>query len=224
MAHRELPMIYLARHGETAWSLTGQHTGLTDLPLTKLGEGNAQRLRGRLSGQTFARVFTSPLRRARRTCELAGFGSVAEIEPDLIEWDYGEYEGRRSVEIHAERPGWQLFRDGCPGGESPQQVAARADSVVDLVRTVPGNVLLFSSGHFLRMLAARWVGIDTYAARTLMLSTASLSVLGYEHSLDQPAIRLWNDTDDLLASNGQDKDANSLLLTEVHDESYTTAA
>ena len=215
MAHRELPMIYLARHGETAWSLTGQHTGLTDLPLTKLGESNAQRLRGRLSGLTFARVFTSPLRRARRTCELAGFASVAEIEPDLVEWNYGEYEGRRSVEIHGARPGWQLFRDGCPGGESPQQVAARADSVVDLVRTVPGNVLLFSSGHFLRMLAARWVGIDTYAARTLMLSTASLSVLGFEHSLDQPVIRLWNDTDYLLQSNGQDKDANSLLVTEV---------
>ena len=215
MAHQELPMIYLARHGETAWSITGQHTGLTDLPLTRLGERNAQGLRGRLSGLRFVRVFTSPLRRARRTCELAGFGSVAEIEPDLVEWNYGEYEGRRTVEIHAEAPGWQLFRDGCPGGESPQQVAARADSVVDLLRTVPGNVLLFSSGHFLRMLAARWVGIETYTARTLMLNTASLSVLGYEHSLNQPAIRLWNDTDYLLQSNGQAKDANSLLLSEV---------
>ncbi len=215
MAHIELPMIYLARHGETAWSLTGQHTGLTDLPLTELGERNARRLRDRLSGLMFARVFTSPLRRAKRTCELAGFGSMAEIDPNLIEWDYGEYEGLRSVEIHAKNPDWQLFRDGCPGGESPQQVAARADRVVDLVRSVSGNVLLFSSGHFLRMLAARWVGIETFSARSLMLSTASLSVLGYEHSLEQPAIRLWNDTNHLLPSREQDRDTNSLLLTEV---------
>ena len=179
MAHPELPMIYLARHGETAWSLTGQHTGRTDLPLTQSGERNAQRLRDRLSGLTFAKVFTSPLQRARRTCELAGFGSLAENVPDLVEWDYGDYEGRRSVEIHAERPDWQLFRDGCPGGESPQQVAARADSVVDLVRTVPGNVLLFSSGHFLRMLAVRWSRVEPIVnARPFMLDTASLSALG----------------------------------------------
>ena len=215
MAHKELPMIYLARHGETAWSLTGQHTGLTDLPLTQAGERNAQRLRGRLSGLMFARVFTSPLRRAKRTCELAGVGSMAEIDPNLVEWDYGEYEGLRRVEIHAKNPDWQLFRDGCPGGESPQQVAARADRVVDLVRSVSGNVLLFSSGHFLRMLAARWVGIETFSARSLMLSTASLSVLGYEHGLEQPAIRLWNDTDHLLPAREQDTDTNSLLLTEV---------
>jgi probable phosphoglycerate mutase len=140
---------------------------------------------------------------------------MAEIDPNLVEWDYGEYEGLRTVEIHAKNPDWQLFRDGCPGGESPQQVAARADRVVDLVRSVSGNVLLFSSGHFLRMLAARWVGIDTYAARYLMLSTASLSALGYEHSLEQPAIRLWNDTDYLLPSREQDTDTNSSLLTEV---------
>src|SRR6266404_6376579 len=125
MGHIELPMIYLARHGETAWSLTGQHTGLTDLPLTQSGERNAQGLRGRLSGLMFARVFTSPLRRAKRTCELAGFGSRAELVPDLVEWDYGDYEGLRSVEIRAEHPDWQLFRDRCPGGESPKQVAAR---------------------------------------------------------------------------------------------------
>jgi probable phosphoglycerate mutase len=208
-------MIYLARHGETAWSITGQHTGLTDLPLTEMGERNARRLRDGLRGLKFAKVYTSPLRRARRTCELAGFRYMAELVPDLVEWDYGEYEGLRSVEIHAERPGWQLFRDGCPGGESPQQVAARADRVVDLVRAVSGNVLLFSSGHFLRMLAARWAGIDTFGARTLMLSTASLSALGYEHSLEQPAIRLWNDTHHLLTANEQDTYANSLLLTEV---------
>jgi probable phosphoglycerate mutase len=151
-----------------------------------------------LSGKVFDRVFTSPLRRARRTCELAGFGSVAEIDPNLLEWDYGEYEGRRSVEIHAERPDWQLFRDGCPGGESPQQVAERADRVVDRLRAVSGNVLIFSSGHFLRMLAGRWIGMEPYEAKSLMLSTASLSVLGYEHNLEQPAIQLWNDTSHLL--------------------------
>jgi broad specificity phosphatase PhoE len=215
MAHKELPMIYMARHGETAWSLTGQHTGLTNLPLTQAGERNAQRLRGRLSGLKFDRVFTSPLSRAMRTCELAGFGSVAQIDPDLVEWNYGEYEGRRSVEIHAERPDWQLFRDGAPGGESPQQVAERADRVVERLRAVSGNVLVFSSGHFLRMLAGCWIGIEPYDAKSLMLSTASLSVLGYEHSLEQPAIQLWNDTNHLLPSNEQQINANSLELTEV---------
>ncbi|HKE56830.1 MAG TPA: histidine phosphatase family protein [Pyrinomonadaceae bacterium] len=204
MAHKELPMIYLARHGETAWSLTGQHTGRTDLPLTESGERNALRLRDRLSGLRFAKVFTSPLQRARRTCELAGFGSVAEIVQDLVEWDYGDYEGRRSVEIHAERPDWQLFRDGCPGGESPQEVAARADSVVDLVRTVSENVLLFSSGHFLRMLAVRWSRVEPVVnAKAFMLDTASLSALGYEKNLAQPVLRLWNDTHHLLNSREQ---------------------
>jgi broad specificity phosphatase PhoE len=211
---KELPVVYLARHGETAWSLTGQHTGLTDLPLTAVGENNARKLRSALSGLTFARVFSSPLRRAWRTCELAGFRARAAILHDLVEWDYGEYEGRRTGDIHAERPDWQLFRDGCPGGESPAQVAARADRVVDLVRSVSGNVLLFSSGHFLRMLAARWADIDTFGARSLMLSTASLSVLGYEHST-APAIRLWNSTHHLLAENERDTSAESLQLTEV---------
>src|SRR6266478_2803376 len=168
----ELPIIYLARHGETPWSLTGQHTGLTDLPLIERGESNARRLRERLSHLRFAKVFTSPLQRARRTCELAGFGSVAEIDRDLVEWNYGEYEGRRTVEIHAERPGWQLFRDGCPGGESPQQVAARADRVVNRVRAVSGDVLLFSSGHFLRMLAIRWLGLEPIYAGYFALNTA----------------------------------------------------
>src|SRR4030095_8001382 len=198
MDRAELPMIYLARHGETAWSLTGQHTGLTDLQLTPMGESNARKLGDALKSVTFARVFSSPLRRAWRTCELAGFRSTVEINYDLVEWDYGEYEGRLTVEIHKERPDWQLFRDGCPGGESPQQVAARADRVVDLVRSVSGNVLLFSSGHFLRMLAARWTGMDIFGARTLMLDTASLSVLGYEHTA-VPVIRLWNDTHHLIA-------------------------
>jgi len=215
MAHKELPMIYLARHGETAWSLTGQHTGLTDLPLTELGERNAQRLGGRLNGIVFESVFTSPLRRAMRTCELSGFGSVAEIDPNLLEWNYGDYEGRRSVEIHAKRPDWQLFRDGAPGGESPQQVAERADRVVDRLRAVSGNVLIFSSGHFLRVLAGSWIGLEPYEARSLMLSTGSLSVLGYEHSLEQPAITLWNDTNHLLPANEQNIDGNSLDLIEV---------
>jgi len=190
-----LPIIYLARHGETAWSLTGQHTGLTDLPLTERGERNASRLQQRLKGLTFAKVLTSPLQRARRTCELAGFGTLAETDRDLLEWNYGEYEGRRTTEIRAERPDWQLFRDGCPGGESPAQVVARADRAVSRLRAVKGHVLLFSSGHFLRVLAVRWIGIElTATARSFMLSTASLSALGYEGSLSQPVIRLWNET------------------------------
>ena len=190
----ELPVIYLARHGETAWSLTGQHTGLTDLPLTERGEQNARALGERLNGLSFRKVFTSPLQRAARTCGLAGFGAVAEIDRDLLEWNYGQYEGRRTAEIHAERPEWQLFRDGCPGGESPDQVGARADCVLSRVRAVRADVLLFSSGHFLRVLAARWLELKPAAGRYLLLSTASLSALGYEHNLCQPVIRLWNDT------------------------------
>ena len=187
------PAVYLARHGETAWTVTGQHTGLTDLPLTERGECNARKLGERLNGMKFAKVFTSPLQRARRTCELAGFGGVAEIDRDLVEWDYGEYEGRLTVDILRERPDWQLFRDGCPGGESPQQVAARADRVVNRVRAVTGDVLLFSSGHFLRVLATRWIGLEPINGKSFMLSTASLSELSYENSLSQPAVRLWNE-------------------------------
>ena len=190
----ELPVVYLARHGETTWSLTGQHTGLTDLPLTKRGEQNARALGERLIGLNFAKVFTSPLQRARRTCELAGFGAVAEVDRDLLEWNYGQYEGRRTAEIHAERPEWQLFRDGCPGGESPAQVGVRADCVLSRVRAVRANVLLFSSGHFLRVLAARWLGLEPAGGRHFVLSTASLSALSYEHNLCQPVIRLWDDT------------------------------
>jgi len=192
---QQLPIIYLARHGETAWTVTGQHTGRTDLPLTEAGERNARRLRERLKGLTFAKVFTSPLQRAVRTCELAGFAAAAEVDHDLVEWDYGEYEGLTTAEIRANRPDWQLFRDGCPGGESPKQAATRADRVVSRVRAVQGDVLLFSSGHFIRVLAARWIGIKSAAnARSFMLSTASLSALGYEHDLSRPVIRLWNDT------------------------------
>jgi probable phosphoglycerate mutase len=190
-----LPTIYLARHGETAWSLSGQHTSITDLPLTERGERNASRLGERLEGLTFAKVLTSPLQRAMRTCALAGFGREAEIDPDLVEWNYGDYEGRLTDEIRAERPGWQLFRDGCPGGESPEQAAARADRVISRLRQLQGDVLLFSSGHFLRVLAARWLGLEPAAARYFLLSTASLGALGYEHNdSSEPVIRLWNDT------------------------------
>ena len=189
--NQALPIVYLARHGETAWTLSGQYTGFTDLPLTERGERNARRLEERLRGLTFAKVFTSPLQRARRTCELAGFGAVAEVDRDLVEWNYGDYEGRHSADVHRERPDWELFRDGAPGGESP----AQADRVVSRVRAVPGDVLLFSSGHFIRVLATRWIGLEvTVNAKRFMLSTASLSAVGYENALSRPVIRLWNDT------------------------------
>lgn len=188
------PLIYLARHGETPWSLSGQHTGLTDLALTEHGEQEARLLGERLSKLQFPEVLTSPLRRAKRTCELAGFGTVARVDADLVEWDYGEYEGLRRAEILKGRPAWNLFCDGCPGGESPEQIAARADRIVERIRAVNGNVLIFSSGHFLRMLAARWLGLEPVHCRDFVLSTASLSVLGYEHDLSEPVVRLWNST------------------------------
>ena len=188
-----LPAVYLARHGETAWTLSGQHTGMTDLPLTKHGERAARQLGEELRGRQFARIFTSPLQRAARTCELAGFGDQSQVDHDLVEWNYGEYEGLRTVEIHAKRPGWQIFRDGCPGGESPGEVGARADRVVERVRAVQRDVLIFSSGHFLRVLTARWLGLEPQAGKYFLLSTASLSTLSYEHDLSQPAIQLWND-------------------------------
>jgi broad specificity phosphatase PhoE len=196
-----LPVLYLARHGETAWSLSGQHTGLTDLPLTPNGERNARRLADRLKGITFAKVFTSPLQRATRTCELAGFGTLAEADPDLVEWNYGQYEGLRSAEILAKRPDWELFRDGAPGGESLAQVGERADRVVQSVRGFQGDVLVFSSGHFIRVIADRWLGQDPgYVGRYVLLSTASLSAVGYEHNLSQPVIRFWNDDHHILRS------------------------
>ena len=188
-----LPLVYLARHGETAWTISGQHTGLTDLPLTAQGEAQAVRLRGRFEGLTFAAVLTSPLRRASRTCELAG-SWPAEVEGDLVEWNYGAYEGRTSADIHAERPDWELFRDGCPGGESPEQIGARADRVIRRVRAVGGNALLFSSGHFLRVFVARWLGLEPGAGRYFVLGTAALSAVGYEHNRAEPVVRLWNET------------------------------
>lgn len=188
-----LPVVYLARHGETEWSRSGRHTGRTDLPLTLAGEAAARTLADRLRGVAFARVFTSPLARARRTCELAGF--AADVDPDLVEWDYGRYEGRTTGEIKAEAPDWDLFVHGGPGGESPAAVAARADRVVAKVRAETGPVLLFSSGHFLRVFAARWCGLGVTFARHLLLDTASVSVLGYAHNRpDEPAIKVWNQT------------------------------
>ena len=194
-----LPIVYLARHGDTAWTLSGQHTGRTDLPLTQNGERNARRLGERLQDMTFGKVFTSPLQRAARTCALAGFGAVSEVLPDLTEWDYGRYEGLRSSEIFKERPDWHLFRDGCPGGESPNQVGERADRVIERVRAVAGNTILFSSGHFLRVLASRWLALDPSSGRHFVLSTASISALSYEHTLSQPIIRLWNDDHHVVA-------------------------
>lgn len=189
-----LPVVYLARHGETAWSISGQHTGLTDLPLTEVGRRNAARLGERLKGLTFARVLTSPLQRASLTCKIAGFEDVATVDRDLVEWNYGEYEGLLTTEIYQKHPGWQIFRDGCPGGEMPQDAAARADRVISQVRAVQGDVLLFSSGHFLRTLAARWLAQGPIAGSYFLLSTASLSALGYEHNFSEPVIRFWNDT------------------------------
>ena len=189
-----LPEVYIARHGNTAWTSTGQHTGLTDLPLTPEGERNAQRLGERLKAMTFRKVFTSPLQRASQTCELSGFGAGAEIDRDLVEWDYGQYEGLTSAQIRQLRPDWDLFRDGAPGGESPEQIGERADRVVERVRRVSGNVLLFSSGHFIRVFTARWLGLGPgVGGRYFLLSPASLSAVSYEHNLSRPVIRLWND-------------------------------
>jgi probable phosphoglycerate mutase len=199
-----LPEIYLARHGETAWTISRQHTGLTDIPLLRQGEEDAIQLGQRLDGLAFAKILVSPLGRARRTCEMAGFGSKAEVDLELHEWNYGDYEGRRTADIRQERPGWYLFRDGCPGGESVAAIGARADRVISRLRTVNGDVLLFSHGHFLRVLTARWLGLPAGDAHLFVLSTAALSILGYEHRLEEPAILLWNDNCHVL---GEDVDA-----------------
>src|SRR5262245_60543178 len=188
-----LPQVYLARHGETAWTISRQHTGRTDIPLTPRGEANARSLGERLRGESFELVFVSPLSRARRTCELAGLGRTARPDDDLLEWDYGALEGRTTAEIRSERPGWYLFRDGCPGGESVAAVGSRADRVVARLKRASGKVILFGHGHFFRVLAARWLGLPPQDARHFWLGTAALCKLGYEHSLDEPAILLWND-------------------------------
>lgn len=188
----DVPTIYLARHGETEWSKSGQHTGRTDIPLTPPGEAAAKRIGGRLAGVAFAKVFSSPLGRARRTAELAGF--TPEIDPELMEWNYGDAEGRKTVDIRKAMPGWDLFRDGAPNGESVQQISDRADRVLARLKALQGNVLLFAHGHILRVLAARWVNQPVAFGRALLLSTATISVLSFDHdAMDEPAIKLWND-------------------------------
>jgi broad specificity phosphatase PhoE len=185
--------IYLIRHGETAWSLSGQHTGRTDIPLTEHGEAQARELAERLRGTSFAAVFVSPLQRARRTCELAGLSAMARVDATLHEWDYGEYEGLTRAQIRTRQPQWDVFRDGCPGGESPQQVQARADGVLARLRALDGRVAIFSHGHFLRSLGVRWIELPIEYGRNFGLNAAAISLLGYEHqSLEEPAIELWN--------------------------------
>ena len=189
----DLPKLYLARHGDTAWTDSHQHTGRTDLPLNERGGEHARQLGERLQGFSFVRVFTSPLQRASKTCELAGFGAGAEVDPDLIEWDYGRLEGTLTSDVLKERPGWELYRDGCPDGEAPGDVAARADRFIARVRGITGDVLAFSSSHIIRMIAARWLGVAPAAGRFFYCDPASVGVLGFEHnSRDQPIIRLWN--------------------------------
>ena len=189
------PVIYLMRHGETAWSLSGQHTSRTELSLTAAGEAAARKLAARLQPIAFSHVFSSPRVRAKQTCELAGLGASQVVEPDLAEWDYGDYEGLLSSEIHQSRPNWSIYRDGCPNGESPEQISARADRLVARLQAMTGNIALFSHGHFSRVLAVRWVGLPVAAASHLMISTASLSMLSLEHN--RPAIALWNSTGEI---------------------------
>jgi broad specificity phosphatase PhoE len=185
--------LYLLRHGETEWSLSGQHTGGSDIPLTEHGEDEARGLAPRLRNISFSHVLTSPRQRARRTCELAGLGTTAEIEPDLAEWDYGEYEGRRSADICRERPGWMVFRDGCPGGEMPRLVADRADRIIGRLTAMRGNVAVFSHGQFGCVLAARWIGLPIMEARHFSLAPASLRTLSYDPDHPEvPVIALWN--------------------------------
>jgi broad specificity phosphatase PhoE len=189
----DLPRLFLARHGDTAWTDSRQHTGRTDLPLNERGEERARQIGTRLQRFSFTRVFTSPLQRASKTCELAGFGAVARVDADLVEWDYGRFEGKLTRDILKERPGWEMFRDGCPDGESPQDVAARADHFISQVRAIDGDVLAFSSGHIIRMIAARWLGLPPGAGRFFFCRPASVGVLGFEHQTrEEPIIGLWN--------------------------------
>lgn len=188
-----MPRLFLARHGDTVWTDSRQRTGRTDLPLNERGEVRARQLGERLRKFTFVRVFTSPLLRASKTCALAGFEDLARVDPDLVEWDYGRYEGKRTSQILEERPGWEMFRDGCPGGESPQDVANRADRFIATARATEGDVLAFSSAHIIRMIAARWLGLPPGAGRFFYCRPASVGALGFEHdSLDEPIIGLWN--------------------------------
>jgi len=182
--------VYLIRHGETEWSLSGQHTGITDIPLTENGRNVAKQLEPILAKENFTMILTSPLERARKTCELAGLGAHAEIDRDLMEWNYGEYEGLTPKQIDAQAPGWMLFRDGCPGGETPEQAGARVDRVIARARAVEGHVALFAHGHIFRVFAARWLGLPATAGRHFLLDTATLSILSYYRGI--PAVKRWN--------------------------------
>jgi probable phosphoglycerate mutase len=190
--------LFLLRHGNTDWSDTRRHTGRTDIPLNAGGEAHARLLGLRIKGEQFARVFVSPLHRARRTCQLAGLASVAEVNTDLTEWDYGDYEGNLTTDVHRTRPDWYLYRDGAPNGESPEQVATRADQFISLARPIDGDVAAFSSAQIIRMIAARWLGLPPLDARFFFTETASVGVLGYEHGRDQPVVRLWDDVGTLV--------------------------
>lgn len=187
-----LPQIVLVRHGETAWSVSGRHTGRSDIDLTPNGEAAGRLLASRLKEVAVGAVWSSPSLRARRTCQLAGFASNMLVKPDLHEWDYGQYEGVTTQEIHQTAPGWRLFRDGAPGGEGVTQVGERADRIVAELRQCDVSVLIFSSAHFLRVLAARWLGLPPQCGDSFILGTASISILGYEHDLQEPVIRAWN--------------------------------
>jgi broad specificity phosphatase PhoE len=201
-APKTLLSLYLIRHGQTEWSLSGQHTGRTDIPLTARGEAEARALIPWLKQVQFGLVLTSPRQRARRTCELVGLSLVAEIEPDLAEWDYGDYEGKLSSEIRQERPGWNIFRDGCPHGEMPTDVSDRADRLIARLCAMNGNVALFSHGEFGLVLAARWIGLPVVEGQHFTLDTASLSILGYNPA--HPEVRviaLWNATPERFANN-----------------------
>jgi broad specificity phosphatase PhoE len=182
--------VFIVRHGETEWSLSGQHTGTTDIPLTEHGQQVARLLRPILAKESFALALTSPLQRAQETCRLTGFGDVAKIEPDLVEWNYGRYEGLTPAQIHATAPGWLIFRDGCPGGEQPDEIGARVDRVIAKVRAVKGNVALFAHGHVFRVLAARWLGLPASAGQHFLLDTATMTILSYYRGI--PAIKQWN--------------------------------
>jgi probable phosphoglycerate mutase len=185
--------LYLIRHGETGWSRSGRHTGRTDIPLTPNGEDEARELGKHLRDISFAQVLTSPLRRAVQTCSLAGLDKNPEIEPDLAEWDYGDYEGQRSVDILEARPDWNVYRDGCPGGEMPAQVSARADRLISRLLKLDGNIALFAHGQFGSVLAARWIGLAVAEAEHFMLGTSSLSILAFDpHHAGVPVIALWN--------------------------------
>ncbi len=182
--------VYIVRHGETEWSISGQHTGITDIPLTENGRTQVKFLKPMLANEVFTLILTSPLHRARETCKLSGLGDTAEVDPNLMEWNYGEYEGVTSKEIHKTVPGWLVFNDGAPGGETPEQIGARADRVIQRVRAVQGNVALFAHGHIFRVLVARWLDLPATAGRNFLLDTGTLNILRYYRGY--PAVKIWN--------------------------------